>query len=147
MILKEIVINADPEKIWPYLVEPEKILTWCFTLEKFEYTSSQKEGKYSSFRYVDKGSVHTFEIDFIINEWIDNEVISFTMVSGDHFKSYEGKWSISAEKNRSKFCFMEKTTMPYGIFGKLYGIFSERRASAVVENMLESLKNNVENSV
>jgi uncharacterized protein YndB with AHSA1/START domain len=147
MIHKEIIINAGPEKIWPFLVEPEKILKWCFTLESFEYTSSQKGGKNATFRYIDKGAVHKVEVNCVISEWIENKVISFKMISGTHFKSYEGTWSVEHGEGRSTFCFEEKTKMPYGIFGKLAGILSERRASAVVDDMLEKLKSNVEKSM
>jgi len=35
---RSVEIAAPPEKIWPFLVEPEKILEWCITFEKFEYT-------------------------------------------------------------------------------------------------------------
>ena len=147
MIHKEIIINAGPAKIWPFLSEPEKILKWCFTLKSFEYTSSQKGGKNSTFRYIDKGSVHTFEVNCVITEWIENKVISFKMISGTHFKSYEGTWFIKYGQGRSTFCFEEKTKPPYGIIGKLVGILSEKRASTVVEDMLERLKSNVEKSM
>lgn len=145
-IIRSIEIEAAPEKIWPFLVEPENILKWCFTLESFEYRSSQKGGKDSTFRYVDKGAVHKVEVNCVIREWIENKVISFEMISGTHFKSYEGTWLIEYGEGRSTFCFEEKTKMPYGIIGKLVGIFSERRASAVVNDMLKRLKNCVEKS-
>jgi uncharacterized protein YndB with AHSA1/START domain len=147
MIHKRIEINANPEKIWPFLVDPEKILKWCFTLESFEYTSSQKEGKGATFRYIDKGAVHKVEINCVIVKWIENQVISFRMTSGTHFKSYEGTWSIESVQRISTFCFEEKTKMPYGIIGKLVGIVSERRAAAVVDKMLERLKSSVEKSI
>lgn len=145
-INRSIVINAAPEKIWPFLVEPEKILKWSFTLESFEYGNSQKGGKNSTFRFVDKGAVHKVEVNCVISEWIENKEISFKMISGTHFKSYEATWLIEYGEGGSTFCFEEKTKMPYGIIGKLAGILSERRASAVVGDMLERLKSWVEKS-
>ena len=35
-VQRSIEIAAPPAKIWPFLVEPEKVLKWCITLEKFE---------------------------------------------------------------------------------------------------------------
>ena len=32
-----IVINAAPEKIWPYLVEPEKVLLWSSITRNSRY--------------------------------------------------------------------------------------------------------------
>jgi uncharacterized protein YndB with AHSA1/START domain len=146
-VQKKIVINALPEMVWPFLIEPDKILKWCITLESFEYTSPQKKGKHSTFRYIDKGAVHKVEVNCIITEWIENQIISFKMTSGTHFKSYEGTWMIESAQGKSTFSFEEKTKMPFGIIGKLVGIFSEKRAAAVVDNMLKRLKILVEKSI
>jgi len=34
-------IEAPPEKVWSYLVEPDKTIQWHTMLEKFEYTSEE----------------------------------------------------------------------------------------------------------
>ena len=33
-VQRSIEIAAPPEKIWPFLVEPDNILKWCITLGK-----------------------------------------------------------------------------------------------------------------
>jgi uncharacterized protein YndB with AHSA1/START domain len=43
-VQRSIDIKASPEKIWPFLVEPEKILKWFTHLKKFEYTGQQRSG-------------------------------------------------------------------------------------------------------
>jgi len=48
-------IAAPPQKVWPFLVEPEKILKWCITYQKFEYTGAQHSGVGSAF-YLDSHS-------------------------------------------------------------------------------------------
>ena len=35
-------INAPPEKVWPYLVEPDKTMQWYTMLKKFEYTNENR---------------------------------------------------------------------------------------------------------
>ena len=47
-IQRAIEINAPPEKIWPFFVEPEKVLQWCITFKKFEYANDQQSGKGTS---------------------------------------------------------------------------------------------------
>jgi uncharacterized protein YndB with AHSA1/START domain len=42
-------IQAPPEKVWPYLVEPEKTMQWFTALKVFEYTSEQHAGVGSTF--------------------------------------------------------------------------------------------------
>ena len=34
-------IKAPPEKVWPYLVEPDKTMQWYTMLKKFEYTNAR----------------------------------------------------------------------------------------------------------
>jgi uncharacterized protein YndB with AHSA1/START domain len=44
IVQQSIHIDAPPEQIWPYMVEPDKIMKWCLTFLKFEYTGDQHEG-------------------------------------------------------------------------------------------------------
>jgi hypothetical protein len=37
-------IEAPPEKVWPYLVEPEKCMQWFTALKIFKYTSEEQGG-------------------------------------------------------------------------------------------------------
>ena len=37
-------IAVPQEKVWPFLIEPEKILKWIITFQKFEYTTEQYSG-------------------------------------------------------------------------------------------------------
>jgi len=41
---KSIEIAEPPEKVWPYFVEPEKVLAWYTTFRRFEYTTDQRAG-------------------------------------------------------------------------------------------------------
>ena len=43
-VKKAIEVNAPPEKIWPFFVEPAKVLQWCVTFKRFEYTTDQRSG-------------------------------------------------------------------------------------------------------
>jgi len=44
LVSMSVEIQAPPEKVWPYLVEPEKTMQWFTALKKFEYTSEKKGG-------------------------------------------------------------------------------------------------------
>lgn len=145
-VQKKIVISALPELIWPFLVDPEKILQWCFTLESFQYTSGQKGSKDATFRYVEKGEVHRLEVNCVITEWIEHRRISFQMTEGSHFKGYIERWEIAPAGEGSTFNFDQEIKMPYGIIGDLIGIYRAKRAAKVVEEMLAKLKESVENS-
>ena len=48
-VQKSIEIAAPPDKVWPFLIEPEKILEWCITFLKLEYTGEQRSGVGTTF--------------------------------------------------------------------------------------------------
>ena len=43
-VQKSIDITVSPDKIWPFFVEPEKVMQWCITFRKYEYTNKQYYG-------------------------------------------------------------------------------------------------------
>ena len=51
MRINEVVdIEALPERVWPYLVEPDKIMGWFATMQLFRWTS-EPGGVGSTFRW------------------------------------------------------------------------------------------------
>ena len=41
-VQKTIEITASPEIIWSFMTKPEKVLQWYLPLQKFEYTTDQR---------------------------------------------------------------------------------------------------------
>ena len=140
-VQRSIEIAALPEKIWPFLVEPDKILKWCITLEKFEYTSEQRSGVGTPFYFEEKAAGRLMKLDFAVTEWVENERIAFSKTSGNFVKGYEQRWTIEAAPSGSRFTFMEQVELPYGIIGKIMGLFGRRSSEATVGKMLTRLKN------
>ena len=139
-----IEIAAPPEKIWSFLVEPEKILEWCITLKKFEYTGEQRSGVGTPFYWEEKAGGPLMKLYFAVTEWVENERLAFSMTSGNLVKGYEQWWSVEAIPSGSRFNFMEEVELPYGIIGKIIGLFSRRGSEATVKKMLARLKSLVE---
>ena len=135
-----IEITASPEKIWPFLVEPEKILKWCITFKKFEYTGEQCSGVDTPFYVEAKAGGPLMKLNFTVTEWVENEKLAFKMVSGNFVKSYEQAWTVETTPSGSRFTFMEQVEMPYGIIGKIMGAFAKRSSEASVREMLARLK-------
>ena len=70
-VQRPIEIAAPPEKIWPFMVEPEKILKWCITFRKFEYTSEQRSGEGTTFYIEEKaGPTPLMKLNFTVTEWV-----------------------------------------------------------------------------
>ena len=147
MIIEDsIYINESKDKIWPYMTDPEKILQWCITFKKFEYTSEQRDGPGTTFFVEEKaaGPMPISKLDFKSTEWIENEVISFSKVSEGGPKRYVQEWKILPENSGSKFTFSEEIEMPFGFVGKIIESFAKGISESTVEKMLLKLKNLVE---
>ncbi|MBN1538484.1 MAG: SRPBCC family protein [Anaerolineales bacterium] len=143
-VQKSIDIVASPQRIWPFLVEPEKIMQWCFTFTKFEYTGDQREGVGTPIYIEEKASGPLMMMYFKIAEWKENEKIGLRMVSGASLKTYEQSWSLEPTSSGSRFTFMEIVELPWGVIGKLIGVFLEGGSAATVDKMLVKLKGLVE---
>jgi len=140
-VQKSIEIAAPPEKTWPFLVEPEKILKWCITFKKFEYTSEQRSGVGTPFYLEEKaGPMPLMKLNFSVTEWVENERLAFSMTSGTGVKGYEQRWMVENIPSGSRFTFMEEVELPFGIIGKLIGLVGQNMSKATVGKMLVILK-------
>ena len=134
-------IAAPPNKIWPFLVEPEKIMRWCITYRKFEYTGDKRSGVGSTFYVEEKAGGPLMKLDFTVTEWVVNERLAFKMTSGNFVKGYEQRLIIEAIKSGSRLTFAEDVKLPYGVIGKIMGFFAKSSSQAHVKEMLNKLKN------
>ena len=140
-VQRSIDIAAEPEKIWPFLVEPEKILKWCITFQKFEYTGEKRNSVGTTFYLEEKaGPMPLMKLNFVVTEWVENERLAFRMTSGSWLKSYEQGWTVRANPAGSRFTFIEDVELPLGIIGKLVGVVGQLSSAATVKKMLVILK-------
>ena len=141
-VQRSIDIAVPPQKIWPFLTEPEKILEWYTPLQKFEYTSEQRSGVGTPFYIEEKaGPMPLMKLNFKVTEWVENERLAFSIPSGTRVKAYKQRWAVAAIPSGSRFTFTEQVELPFGIIGKLIGTVIQRRSEAHVRQMLVILKN------
>ena len=139
-VQKAIEIKAPPKKIWPYLVEPDKVLQWYSPFKKFEYTSRKRSGVGTTLYTEEQSPGSLMKIHYKATAWKKNEKIALRMVSGTGVKAYKQVWSLKPTASGSRFTFMEEVEMPMGIIGKLIGLFAERMSKATVDKMQLKLK-------
>ena len=144
IVQNSVHIDAPGEKIWPYLVEPEKILQWCITFRSFEYTGEPAEGVGTPIHIDEKAAGPTMSLDFVASEWVEGEKITIQKVSGTMPKNYTQEWIIDRENGGSRFTFREEIVMPWGPLGKLIERVAEGSSQATVAKMLKILKGLVE---
>jgi len=140
-----IEIAASPEKVWPFLIEPEKVLKWCVTFQKFEYTGKQHSGVGTPLYIEEKVSpMPLMQLNFKVTEWVENERLAFSLTSGNLTKGYDQSWTVKALPSGSSFTFNEDFKMPFGVIGKLMGVVGQSSSKAHVREMLSKLKGLVE---
>ena len=134
-------IAATPEKVWPFLVEPDKVLKWCITFQKFEYPGKQRSGAGTTLYIEEKVSpMPLMKLNFTVTEWLENERLAFSLTSGNLTKGYDQIWKVEAIPSGSRFTFSEDFQMPFGFIGKLMGIIGKSSSEAHVREMLSKLK-------
>jgi uncharacterized protein YndB with AHSA1/START domain len=132
-------IEAAPDKVWPYLVEPDKAMEWYTMLKKFEYTNDEP-GPDSTFYWEEEVRGKIYSNHFRTTEWVENRVFAYEMTSGNFFKSYTERWGIEETPTGSRFSFNDTLEFPYGPFGKIMGWFGERMAKKSSQEILQNLK-------
>lgn len=144
-------INAPPEVVWPYLVQPEKTrawfaaarttsgMSWAVSAESFEWTSAPG-GVGSTFRWSEASGSEVLAIEFETTVWDPPNVFGFRMTAGDLYKSYDERWVIEETAAGSRFAFHDHVEFRYGPFGKVLGAFAARAARQTGRAILENLK-------
>lgn len=138
---KSIEISAPPEKIWPFLVDPAKIVMWFDTFKKCEYTSEKHSGVGTTYYVEEKVPGPLRKINFEVRIWDENERLTLKMTSGKNVNTYEIRWNLKSAQSGTIFHFVEDIGMPFGIIGKILGVIGQRTADKMVESMLIKLKN------
>lgn len=132
-------IAAPPEKVWRFLVEPDRILKWYTLLQKFEYTSEQRTGVGTTVYMEEKAAV-LMKLNFTVTDWAEAKTLTFRMTSGNFVKGYEQTWTLEPTPSGSQFILAEDVTMPYGPLGRLLGAFGRSSSERHVKEILAKLK-------
>ena len=141
---KSAVISATPQQIWPYLIEPDKIMKWCGTFQKCDFAGDRFNGPGNRFYVEEKAGGPLLKIHFMVTEWTENQKLVFEMTSGNFVKSYEQEWTIEPLAAGSRVNFTEDVKMPLGVIGKLIGRLGRSSSEKHVTEMLSKLKNMAE---
>jgi uncharacterized protein YndB with AHSA1/START domain len=137
---KSIQISATPEKIWPFLVQPEKVVMWFDSFKKYEYTSEKQSGIGTAYYVEEKVPGPLRKINFEVVDWDENQRLTLKMSSGKNVSGYEIRWNLSEVPSGTTFHFVEDVGMPFGVIGKVLGKVGQKTADKMIEGMLTKLK-------
>jgi hypothetical protein len=138
-IQRSIEIKAIAKKIWPFLVLPENIIKWC-PVEVIRYSGNQRTGLKTPFYFEELAIGRLLKMNFMVTEWVVNESLAIKMTSGDFVKGYEQRYTIERTLAGNRFTCFEDVRMPYGILGRIGGLFRRRISEGRLEKMLIKLK-------
>ncbi|MFC1886859.1 SRPBCC family protein [Thermodesulfobacteriota bacterium] len=144
---KTIEISVAPEKIWPFLVDPTKIVMWFDSFKKCEYVNEKHAGAGTTYYVEEKVPGPLRKINFEAIVWNENESLALEMTSGKNVNSYVIRWNLKATQPGTTFHFVEEIGMPFGVIGKILGVLGQSTADKMVEGMLIKLKNLSEEQV
>ncbi len=140
LIQRSIEIKAPPEKIWPFLVEPEEIMRWFTSIQEFKYASRRRGGKGTTFYYAEKSGPRVMRFTCKVTEWEKGKRFGFTMTSGP-LKKNDQIWYIKATPTGCIFTAMLDMEMPWWIIGRLLELlFFERMIRKHVKELLINLR-------
>ena len=143
-VKRSIVIAATPEHIWPFFVDPERVLQWSITFREFQFVGDQKSGVGTRLYIEEKASGPLMKMNFEITEWVENERVRLKMISGAPLKSYEQLWTLARTGSGTEFTFFEEIVFPLGIIGQLIGSVGQGSSNRFVAEMQSKLKSLVE---
>ena len=137
---KTIEISSTPEKIWPFLVEPGKIMMWFDSFKKCEYAGERHFGVGTAYYVEEKVPGPLRQIHFEVTIWKENENLTLKMKTGKNVNSYEIRCDLQTTESGTLFHFVEEVGMPFGVIGKILGVLGQKTADRMVEGMLIKLK-------
>ncbi len=139
-VSQSVQIMAPPAHIWPFLVDPDKVLQWCITFKKFQYTSEQRGGAGAPLYIEEDPGNGLTKMQFVVQNWRENEELDLRMVGGASYKSYDLHMSLEPCDGGTRFKFGEEVVLPYGILGQLIGLIAERMSARTLHTVLGKLK-------
>lgn len=140
-INESVWLNAKPEEVWPYIVEPDKKLRWLTEIHEQEWLDEGPVGVGTRF-YVQKeirGQVRRY--DCAIERLEENRLFAFKC-EAPGFSHLQAEWTLAPEGEGCRFTMQEEiNTQANRLVDKLFVQPSARRA---VRGFLAQLKSLVE---
>lgn len=139
---ESIYLPAGPEKVWPFLVEPEKLLQWLTEMHHFEWLDPSPVGVGSRY-YVDKeirGQVRRY--DSVVTRWEENRCFGYASEAAG-FSRVEGSWTLTPEQSGCRFR-LEEQIQVQDVPPIIDRLFIRRIASRAARAFLARLRQVVE---
>ena len=138
-------LNAKPEEVWPYIVEPDKKLQWLTEIHEQEWLDEGPVSAGTRF-YVQKeirGQVRRY--DCVIERLEENRLFAFTS-EAPGFSRIQGVWELVPEGEGCRFTMREAINVQ-NVNPPVDWLFVQQGAARAVRGFLAQLKSLVEGNV
>ena len=132
-------IEAPPQVVWTYLVEPDKAMSWYTMLTTYDWTDDRR-GPGATFYWEEDVRGKIYSNTFLTTEWVPNRLFAFESIESSFFQAYTERWTIEPTESGCRFSFDDDLVFPYGFFGKIMGFFGELMARTSSRQVLENIK-------
>jgi uncharacterized protein YndB with AHSA1/START domain len=141
-IEESVWLNAKPEEVWPYLVQPEKLTQWLTEMHEVAWLDEgpiRVGNRYVVEKEV-RGEVHRYESE--VTKLEENRLYGFTS-EATGFSRVEGVWELAPEHGGCRFTMRERIdTQANWLIERL---FVQPGAARAVRRFQAQLKQLIEN--
>jgi uncharacterized protein YndB with AHSA1/START domain len=141
-VRESVWIEARVEEVWPYLVEPDKLVQWLTEMQHVEWLAEGPVGV-GSRGYVNKeirGQVGRYDTEII--QFEKNRVYGFVS-EAPGFSRVDGVWELVPEDRGCRFEMRETITLAKP--NRVVDWFVKRRGGKAIREFQVQLKRLVEN--
>ena len=138
-VRESIDIAVPPERVWPFLVEPDNVRRWYSTLDEFQYTD-ERRGSGAHVRIVERAPGSRLRVNFEATSWVENRALALHMTSGSGVKAYDQSWALEPTPGGCRFTFDEHVELPYGVIGRLLEVAGKGTSERHANEMLARLR-------
>jgi len=137
---RSIEIAAPPQKIWPLIFQPENLLQWHPTAQRFDVVGDQRTGEGATFYMEVKSGARLTRHVYMVTGWQENKKFAFHQILGD-LKRHDALWTIEATEKGSRLTVAFDMGLPYWIIGKIMGaLFVRKQMEKELEGELANIK-------
>jgi len=138
-------LNARPEEVWPFIVEPERLMQWRTDIRRFEILDEEPAGVGTRFYIEKEVNKEMRRFDCVIERLDENRRFAFAGESPG-FASVQAEYEIVPEGEGCRFVIRETVNVS-GINPLVDRLFVQWGLARTIRGFLARLRSVVEGNV
>ena len=139
---KSVEITAPPRKIWPFIVEVDKIVQWE-TVTRFEFTGERIDELGTTFYIVDQAADELEKICCVVTECVQDEKFAFAYTQKDIRD--ELTYNIESTEMGSRVKIIFSRSLTWTVIGKIVGVLYDAFGWSLKKPLEEAMEKRLAN--